>query len=128
MIVERRRTESREGLRHEDRRRAVPAADVGNERSGLQPGDDAVEGRQPLGHEVGAVVDGERSLGAMPEAVVVLVPADALAADEPLGQPLADGDGGVRALEVGDHGHRARVVGEHERVLGRQDVASGSAS
>ena len=53
---------------------------------------------------------------------MVLVPADALAADEALGDALADGDGGVRGLEVGDHGHRARVVGEDERVLGRQDV------
>ena len=69
-----------------------------------------------------AVADAERPLGAVPEAVVVLVPADALAVHEPLGQALARRDGGVRGLERAGHQERARLVGEDERVLGRQDV------
>ena len=40
-----------ERLGHQDRRGAVAAADVGDERAGLELGDDAVERRQPLGHQ-----------------------------------------------------------------------------
>ena len=55
--------------------------------------------------------------------MVVLVPADAVAVDEPLGDALAHRDGGVRGLERAQHLVRAGLVGEHQRVLGRQHEA-----
>ena len=100
----------------------MAAADVGDEPAGLELGDHAVERGQPLGHQARLVAHGEPAVRAVPQAVVVLVPADALAADEALGEPLAHRHGGVGRLEDGGHGELGRVVGEHERVLGRQPV------
>ena len=50
VVVDPDEARGRERLRHQDRRGAVAAADVGDERAGLELLDDAVERRQPLGH------------------------------------------------------------------------------
>jgi hypothetical protein len=112
----------RERLGHQDRRGAVAAADVGDDRAGLQLLDHAVERRQPVGDQMGAVVGGERPLRAVEQVVVVLVPADAAARLKALGDPLPAVDGGDRALDHPREVERAIVVGEHERVLDRQRV------
>ena len=70
----------RERLRHQDRRGAVAAADVGHRRAALELLDDAVERRQPLGDQVGVVPGPEEPLAAVVHVVDVLVPADAVAA------------------------------------------------
>ena len=100
----------------------MAAADVGDHRAALQLLDDAVERRQPLGHEMGAVVGGEAALRTVEQVVVVLVPADAAAFAEALGDPLPAVDGGDRALDHPRQVDRPAVVREHERVLDRQRV------
>ena len=124
VVVDPDEVRGRERLGQQDRRRAVAAADVGDERPGLELGDDAVERRQPLRQQVRAVGGRERALGAVPQVVVVLVPADAVTLGESLDQALADRHGGVRGLERAVHRERARLVGEHEGVLGREDVGA----
>ena len=75
----------RVGLRHQHRRRPVAAADVGDARPGLQLRLDAVEGRDPLGDEVGVVAGTEERLAADEHVVVVLVPPHARAGAVDLG-------------------------------------------
>ena len=84
VVVEAEELRVRERLGHDDRRRAVSAADVGDLRAAFELLLDPVESRDPLGHEVPAVAGPEEALGPAEQAVVVLVPAHALAAAERL--------------------------------------------
>src|SRR3546814_19752173 len=96
----------REGLRHDDRRSAVAAADVGDFRPRLEPLDDAVQGRQPFLDQKRAVTGAEELLDAAEQACRMLVPADALARPERLGD--------LRLVHVDGRGARSeeRRVGE----------------
>ena len=112
----------RERLGHHDRRRSVPASDVGDGRAALELLDEAVDRREPVAEQMHPVQRAERALRAVEEIVVMLVPSEPVAGQEPLGDLLA-------ALDHRGHGavdprHRdgARLVGEHERVLGREHV------
>jgi hypothetical protein len=73
----------------------VTAADVGDARARLELLDDAVERGQPRRDEVARVARAEEPLRALEQAVVVLVPSDAGAAAERLGDlGLVVDDGG----------------------------------
>ena len=101
----------------------MAATDVGDAGAAFELLDDAGERRKPFRDEVHAVVGAEGALGAAEEAVVVLVPADALASAEALRDARPAVHHGGRGLEDPGHRHRARLVGEDERVLGGQRVA-----
>jgi hypothetical protein len=101
----------------------VAAADVGDAGAAFELLDDAGERRQPFRHEVHAVVGAKGALRAAEEAVVVLVPADAFASAEALGDARPAVHHGGRGLEDPGHRHGARFVGEDERVLSEQRVA-----
>ena len=122
MRVEADEARRRIGLRHDDRRGAVAAADVGDARAGPQPRLHAVEGRDPRLDQVAEIRRAEEPLDAVEERVVVLVPADALAGAERLGELVDDPAGGDRGLERADEERRAVLVGERHRLLGRQRV------
>lgn len=81
--------------------------------------DDAGERRQPFRHEVHAVAGAKGTLRTAEQAVVVLMPADALASAEALRDARPAVHHGGRGLEDPGHGHGhgARLVGEDERVL-----------
>ena len=66
----------------------------------------------------------EEPLDAMEERVIVLVPADALAGAERLGELVHDPAGGDRGLERADDEGRAVLLGERQRLLGRHRVAA----
>ena len=115
----------REGLCHQDRRRAVTAADVGDlrprarslsttpSRAGSQRGD-----------QVGVVAGAEEPLAALVHVVVVVVPADAGAGPGRLGDPRRVVHGAERDLEEAGQVGGARLVGQRHRLLGRQGVAA----
>jgi hypothetical protein len=100
----------------------VPAADVGDPAAGGEPAGHAGQGRDPLGGEAGGVAGAEEPLGALEDRGVLLVPGDAGAGAEGLGEAVdagepAAGDGGA----AGQEGRRC-LVGEHRGGLGRQRV------
>ena len=113
----------RERLRHQDRRRAVAAADVGDARAALELGDDAVERRQPRADEVRVVAGPEEALAAVVDVVHVLVPADAVAAAHRLLDPRRVDHRAERDLEEAGQVRRAVLVGQRDRLLGRERVA-----
>ncbi len=123
VVVESEEPRVRERFGHDDRRRAVPAADVGDLRAALQLLLDSVQGRNPLGDEVRAVAGPEESLGATEQAMVVLVPTHPLAAAKRLDDLLFVGiqrcDRVIHAEDV----ERAVFVRQRKRVLVRQRVA-----
>jgi hypothetical protein len=94
----------------------VPATDVGDAGAAFELLDDARERRQLFLHEVHAVVGAEGALGAAEEAVVVLVPADAVAGAEALGnaRPAVDHGGFVLTLM---QRRRTWVVDRHEQRM-----------
>ena len=93
----------------------MAAADVGDARAALELLDDAVERRQPRADQVGVVAGPEEPLAAVVDVVVVLVPADAGAA--------ADGLGDARRVE-----HRAeRDLEEAGQVGGAVSSVSATA-
>ena len=100
----------------------MAAADVRHAGAALELLHHAVERGEPLGDEAGAVVGGERSLHAVEQVVGVLVPADAAAVDEAVGEAVAAVGGRRGGQEHAGEGERARLVGEHEGVLGRERV------
>jgi hypothetical protein len=110
----------RERLGHDDRRRPVPAADVGDARSRLQLLHDAVEGRQPRRHDVREIARTEEPLGAGEEVRVVLVPAEAVAGPEAFGDLRLVLGHRRDDLERAGHERRAALVGERHRLLGWQ--------
>jgi hypothetical protein len=65
------------GLRHQDRRRAKPASDVGDLRAALQFFFHAVECGNPTAGQVRNVVRTEKSLRTVIQVMVMLVPANA---------------------------------------------------
>ena len=75
------------------------AADVGHARARAQLVLDAVERRDPRLHEVRAVARAEEALAALEQVVRVLVPADAGAAAERLGDLRLVAHGGGHQLE-----------------------------
>ena len=111
-------------LRHQDRRGAVAAADVGDECAALELVDDALERWQPLRHQVGVVAGAEEPLAAFVDVVDVLVPAEAVAAARALDDRRRVDHRPDRSLEQTGQIRRAARVGECDRLLGRQRVAA----
>ena len=97
----------------------MAAADVGDLRAALELFDHAVERRQPLGDQVGAVAGPEEPLDAAEQAVAVLAPVQALAALEGFGELRLVVIDRRQQAEAAGHGDRAVLVGEHRRLLGR---------
>jgi hypothetical protein len=125
MVVEPHELGSRVGLRQDDRRRAVTAADIGHQGAFAQLGLDPVERGDPLRNEVRQVVRAEEALGALEEVGAVFVPAESLSGAERLDDPGFVEDHGpddlVGARQVG----RAVFDGERERLFGRQRYSGG---
>ena len=114
----------RERLGHQDRGRAVAAADVGHDRPALQLGHDPVQRGQPLGDQVRVVHGPEEPLAAVKHVTAVLVPAEPGAAAGYLGdlrsvEHRAQGD-----LEEPGQVRRAVRSGERGGLLGRQRIAA----
>ena len=105
----------------------MTAADVGDPRARMQLRLDALERRDPGAHQVRVVARPEEPLGALEQAVMVLVPADALAAAERLADLRPVVHGRRDELEGSGERRRAVVLRQHERVLRRQRVATGLA-
>ena len=103
----------------------MPAADVGHLGARFELLLHPLQRRYPLGHQMGAVARTEEPLGAAEQAVVVLVPAHALAAAEGLEDLLFIGvqrrDRVVDAEDV----ERTVFVGQGQSVLIGERVALG---
>src|SRR5206468_79287 len=78
----------REGAGEQDGRRAVSAADVGDPAAVGEPVGHTGQGRDPLGGEAGGVAGPEEPLGALEDGRILLVPRDAGAGAERLGEPV----------------------------------------
>ena len=124
----------RKGLAEQHRRRPEPAADVGDPCSARQLLHNAVEGRDPGGHEVGDVARTVERVAPDEDVVVVLVPADALTraerlGDARLGAQVAEHDaarrGQVGPVRVGETELLLRGEGELRRCRVVGDVAGG---
>ena len=79
----------------------------------------------PVVDQARAVAGAEEPLGAGEQAVVVLVPADALAGAEGLGGVSSSAQALATKLESAEHERRRVLVGEQQRVLGRQGERAG---
>src|SRR5438874_8705171 len=79
VIIEPDERRARERLAHDDRRGAVAAADVRDTGAALELLAHALEGWDPLIHQVCVVAGAKEALDADEEIRIVLVPADALA-------------------------------------------------
>ena len=112
VVVEAPKARVRVRGRHDDRRRAVPAADIGHLASGPQFGVGTVQRRDPGLHEVGAVAGTEEPLGPLKQIGVMLMPADPVAGTEGLHRFGKDASGGEHPLEATDHIRRAGLVGQ----------------
>jgi hypothetical protein len=100
------------------------ASDVGDADALAQLRVDPVEGRNPVLDEVREVARPEEARDAVEELVVVLVPADAFACAERVGELGEDAARRDRRLEGADDERRAVGVREHQRLLGRELVAA----
>src|ERR1700757_3812341 len=102
----------------------MAAADVGDTGSGLEPGLDAFEGGNPVGCEIRKIAGPEEALAASEQALLVLVPAEAFAGAEYLGELFlvlhARGDHVIEAGQV----NRAVVLSQGERLLRGHVVGS----
>src|SRR5207302_4522787 len=107
----------RERLRHQDRRGAVSAADVGDPRAALELRDDAFERGQPRADEIRVVAGPEEALAALVDVVAVLVPTVTLTAPGRLGDPGRVDHRSERDLEEAWQIRRARLVSERDRLL-----------
>ena len=74
MVVKAKKARRRVRLRHNDRRRAMPAADIRHRGPGLQLGNDAIEGGQPRGHQMRPVAGAEEALRATKHRRMMLAP------------------------------------------------------
>src|SRR5690606_5031046 len=93
------------GLRHQDGRGAVPTTHIRDACAGGKFRLHTVKGRQPVLDQVGQVAGAIEALDAMEHAMLVFVPADALAGAEGLGGAVEDASGCQRGLEAaGDEG------------------------
>ena len=98
----------------------MAAADVGDERAAFELRLDSLERRNPRRDQVRGVARAEEALGATEQVVVVLVPADARAAAESLGDLrliLRQRGGNV---ERSGHERWAALLRERKRLLGRK--------
>jgi hypothetical protein len=112
-----RRTSTAVGPGHDDGRGAMAAADVGDPRPRLEPGLDAIQGRDPRLDQVGPVAGGEEHLAAVKDLGVLLVPADPGAGAEGLGDTRLGPEAGQGELERAGQVHRAGRVGQREGLL-----------
>ncbi len=112
----------RKRLRHQQRRVAVAAADVGHRDAGFELRDHAVERRQPLRHEARAVAVAVERGDAARHARVVLAPRDAAAGAKRIERLRLVGPHRRRQVPRMRDVVRALFVGEHHRVLGRELV------
>src|SRR5262249_31199005 len=74
VIIQTHKSRLGEGLRHQNCRCAVPAADIGDQCAALETLDDAVESRQPRAYEMRAIAGAEEALGAAEKAMIMRVP------------------------------------------------------
>ena len=123
VVVEAEELGVRERLRHDDRRRAVAAADVGDLRAAFELLLHSVQRRNPLADQVGAVAGPEEPLGPAEQPVIVLVPAHALAAAKGLENLIFVGVQGRDRVVDAEDVERAVLIGQRERVLIGQRVA-----
>jgi hypothetical protein len=108
MIVEAEELRFRVGLRHDDRRGAVAASDIGDLRAGFQLRFNPVKGGYPVLNQVGVVARPEEVLGPGEKALRMLVPADTLAGAESLGNLEFIQIGGLNDVEgAGEESRRA---------------------
>ncbi len=117
MVVRADERRRRERLRHQHRRRAEPAAEVGDLGPGRQLVRDPVERRDPGRHQVGDVARAEELLAADEDVLVVLVPAQPGAGAEPLGDLRLGLQRAQRQHERARRVDRAVRVGQHEGLL-----------
>ena len=108
------------------RRRAVPAADVGDQRAGPQLLLDPVERGDPGRHQVRRVPGPEEPLAAVEDVRVLLVPAHAGAGAERLLDPRLGPQRAERELERAGQEDRPVRVGQREGLLVGQRVAVGA--
>src|ERR1700719_236420 len=85
MVVETDESRARECLGHQNGRRAMATADVGNGNAAFEFFANAIECRNPFVDEMGGVAWPEEALSAAEQARVMLVPADAASGLESLG-------------------------------------------
>src|SRR5207237_990386 len=111
-------------LGEDDRRGAVPAADVGDHGSRLELGLDAFERRDPRAHQVRVVAGAEEALGALEEVGLVLVPADAFTGAEALHDLRRAPYGGDHRLEAAEDAGGALLVRQTFGLLFAQEVAT----
>ena len=90
--------------------------------TGAEPGVDAVELRDPFGHEVSLVAGAEQPLGADEETAVVFVPSDTASGAERVHERVGVDVGRHDAGEAAGQERRAVLVGERERLFGRELV------
>ena len=69
----------RERLRHDDRRKPVPATDVGDRRAAFELRNDAVQRRQPGRDEIVVIAGPEEAARRAEQTLRLIAPADALA-------------------------------------------------
>ena len=112
-------------LREQDRGRAEPAADVGDGGAGPQLVLHAVERRDPGRDQVGDVAGAEELLAAGEHVGVLLVPAQAAAGPEGLGDPRLGPQRAEREHERAGRVDAAVRVGQREGLLFGHRVAVG---
>jgi hypothetical protein len=91
----------------------------------VELGRNAVEGREPVGDQVGGVPGPEEALAAREHLVVVFVPADARAAAERLGDLVLRPQRAERELERAGCEDRPVRVGQREGLFGGERVGLG---
>ena len=123
VVVEADELRARVGLGHHDRRGAVSAADVGDARTGQQLLLDTLERGQPRRHEVRDVAGPEEQLGSAEQVAVVLVPPEAFARPEALGDLGLVAHARRGDVEGAGKERRALGIGEAGRLLRRQEEA-----
>ncbi len=115
----------REGFRHQQRRRAVSTAHVGNDGACGELVHHTVERGQPAGDEIGSVRRLEEPFASDVHIGVVLTPPEAVPGCGCLEHSRGVADRPVRQLEQATDECRAAVVGQGHRVLQWQVEASG---
>ena len=124
VVVEADERRARERLGQQHRRGPVAAADVGDAGARPQLGLDALERRDPVLQQVRAVGEPEHRVRPVEQIVMVLVPAETVAAAEAVGHVVLRVDHRARGLEHAALVHRAGLVGQHGGVLDRQRVGA----
>ena len=102
----------------------MAAADVGHAPARFEPGLHPVEGGDPFADEVHGVAGTEEALASLVHVVHVVVPADAVAGLDRLGDARRVEHRADRDLEEAGQVGGAVLVGERDRLLRRQRVAT----